>query len=54
MPPPRIERVWCSGDTLYAWLQLGSAGDWPVTTGDVAAHARVEVVVDNAPRTVIR
>ena len=55
VPTPRIERVWCSAraDTLYARLQLGHAGDWPVTTGDVAAHARVEVVVNDAPRTVV-
>lgn len=53
VPPPRIERVWCSGDTLYAWLQLGGAAEWPVGTGDVAAHARVEIVVDDATRTVV-
>jgi len=55
VPPPRIERVWCSGggDTLYAWLQLGAAAEWPVATGDVAAHARVEIVVDDATRTVV-
>jgi neutral ceramidase len=52
-PPPRIERVWCSGDTLYAWLQLGRAGEWAVKSGDVAAGARVEVVVDNPSRTVV-
>jgi hypothetical protein len=53
VPPPRIERVWCSGDTLYAWLQLGGAAEWPVASGDVAAHARVEIVVDDATRTVV-
>lgn len=53
VPPPRIERVWCSGDTLYAWLQLGAAGEWPVATGDVAAGPRVEVVVNDATRTVV-
>lgn len=53
VPPPRIERVWCSGDTLYAWLQLGGAGEWPVATGDVAARPRVEVVVNDATRTVV-
>ena len=55
VPPPRIERVWCSGggDTLYAWLQLGGAAEWPVATGDVAAQARVEVVADDAARTVV-
>jgi neutral ceramidase len=55
MPPARIERVWCSGggDTLYAWLQLGGAADWPVTSGDVAGRARVEIVVDNPARTVV-
>jgi neutral ceramidase len=52
-PAPRIERVWCSGDTLYAWLQLGGAGEWPVATGDVAAQARVEVVVNDAARSVV-
>jgi len=52
VPAPRIERVWCSADTLYAWLQLGAAGEWPVATGDLAAKARVEVVVNDAARTV--
>jgi hypothetical protein len=52
-PAPRIERVWCSGDTLYAWLQLGQAAEWPVSTGEVAARARVEVVVNDAARTVV-
>ena len=53
VPPARIERVWCSGDTLYAWLQLGGAADWPVATGDVAAGPRVEIVVDDATRMVV-
>lgn len=53
VPPPRIERLWCSGDTLYAWLQLGAAVEWPVSTGDVAARPRVEVVIDDASRTVV-
>jgi neutral ceramidase len=53
VPPPRIERVWCSGDTLYAWLQLGAAADWPVATGDVAAGPRVEVVSNDAARRVV-
>jgi neutral ceramidase len=53
VPPPRIERVWCSGDTLYAWLQLGGAAEWPVATGDVAAGPRVEVVVDDPTRAVV-
>jgi len=53
VPPPRIERIWCSGDTLYAWLQLGGAAEWPVSSGDVSAHARVEVVVDNPSRAVV-
>ena len=53
VPAPRVERVWCTGDTLYAWLQLGGAAEWPVTTGDVALRARVEVVVDDATRTVV-
>src|SRR2546423_1599369 len=53
VPAPRVERVWCSGDTLYAWLQLGGAADWPVSTGDVAVQPRVEVVVDSATRTVV-
>jgi neutral ceramidase len=52
-PAPRIERVWCSGDTLYAWLQLGRAGEWLVATGDVAAQPRVEVVVNDAARRVV-
>jgi hypothetical protein len=51
--PPRIERVWCSGDTLYAWLQLGAAGEWPVAAGDVATRPRVEVVVNDATRAVV-
>jgi neutral ceramidase len=53
VPPPRIEQVWCSGDTLYAWLQLGGAAEWPVATGDVAARPRVEVVIDDATRTLM-
>jgi len=53
VPAPRIERVWCSRDTLYAWLQLGGAAAWPVATGDVAAQARVEIVVNDAARTVV-
>ena len=53
MPAPRVERVWCTGDTLYAWLQLGGAAEWPVATGEVAAQPRVEVVVDDATRTVV-
>jgi hypothetical protein len=55
VPPPRIERVWCSGggDTLYARLQLGGAAEWPVATGDVAARPRVEVVVDDPTRAVV-
>jgi len=44
--PPRVERAWCSGDTLYARLQLGGAWAWPVDSGDVARRARVEVVVE--------
>ncbi|PYP41230.1 MAG: hypothetical protein DMD48_00845 [Gemmatimonadetes bacterium] len=53
VPAPRVERVWCTGDTLYAWLQLGGAAEWPVATGEVAAQPRVEVVVDDATRTVV-
>jgi neutral ceramidase len=53
VPPPRIQRVSCSGDTLYAWLQLGAAGEWPVSTGDVAKQARVEIAVDDATRRVV-
>ncbi|HMG17970.1 MAG TPA: neutral/alkaline non-lysosomal ceramidase N-terminal domain-containing protein, partial [Gemmatimonadales bacterium] len=53
VPPPRIERVWCSDDTLYAWLQLGGAAEWPVATGDVAAGPRVEIVVDDPTRAVV-
>jgi neutral ceramidase len=53
VPPPRLERVWCVGDTLYAWLQLGGAAEWPVATGDVATRARVEIVVNDAARTVV-
>jgi len=51
--PPRIERVWCSGDTLYARFQLGGGWAWPVDSGDVAARARVEVVVNDATRRVV-
>jgi neutral ceramidase len=50
--PPRMERVWCSGDTLYARFQLGGAWAWPVDSGDVAARARVEVVANDAGRRV--
>jgi len=53
VPAPRVERVWCTGDTLYAWLQLGGAADWPVATGDVAAGPRVEIVIDDETRTVV-
>lgn len=53
VPEARIERVRCSGDTLYAWLQLGRAWQWPVDSGDVAARARVEVVVNDAARRVV-
>ncbi len=53
VPAPRIERVWCSGDTLYAWLQIGGAAEWPVARGDVAAGPRVEVVLDDAARTAV-
>src|SRR3989454_5623987 len=51
VPPPRIERVWCSGDTLYAWLQLGGAAGWPVTTGGVPPRPRVEGVGNAVTRT---
>ena len=53
VPAPHIERVWCSGDTLYAWLQIGGAGEWPVASGDVATRPRVEVVVDDATHAVV-
>lgn len=53
VPAPRIERVWCSGDTLYAWLQLGRAGEWPVTTGNIASGPRVEVVVNDPNRAIV-
>ena len=49
----RVGRVWCSGDTLYARLQLGAAWAWPVDSGDVARGARVEVVVNDAARRVV-
>ena len=52
-PAPRIERVWCSGDTLHAWLQLGGAAEWPVASGDVAQRPRVEVVEDGPTRAVV-
>jgi len=58
-PPPgrvgegRIERMWCSGDTLHARLRLGRAWAWLVDSGDVARRARVEVVVNDAGRRVV-
>src|SRR5439155_23216413 len=52
VPAPRIERVWCSRDTLYAWLQLGGAAEWPVATGDVAGQARVGGVANDGGGTV--
>jgi len=51
--PPQIDRVWCSGDTLYARFQLGGAWAWPVDSGEVAARARVEVFVSDATRRVV-
>ena len=44
-PRSTIDTAWCSGDTLYARLALGAVRDWPVSTGDVAARPRVEIVV---------
>jgi len=50
---PRIDRIWCSGDTLFARFQLGGAWEWPVATGDVAAGPRVEVVTNDPARRVV-
>jgi neutral ceramidase len=46
VPSSRIERVWCAGDTLYADYQLGTVQDWPVSEAQLAASARVEVLLD--------
>ena len=45
--PGTIERIWCSGDTLYANYQLGSVEDWAVTGSLVAGRAQVEVRLDD-------
>lgn len=42
-----IEKIWCSGDTLYANYQLGSVEDWPVTGSLGAGRAQVEVLLDD-------
>jgi len=52
-PRSTIDTAWCSGDTLYARLELGAVRDWPVSTGDVAARPRVEIVVDDAAGSVV-
>lgn len=44
--PGRIERIWCSRDTLYADYQLGAVQDWPVSSGLYAAGPQVEVLQD--------
>ena len=46
--PGTIERIWCSGDTLYADYRLGAVQDWPAGGGAVAAGPRVEVVVEDS------
>ena len=51
-PHDTIE-TWCSGDTVYARFELGAVRDWPVSSGDVAARAWVEVVADDAARTIV-
>ncbi len=45
--PGRIERIWCSGDTLYADYQLGDVQDWPLSGALFAAGPRVEVLLDD-------
>src|ERR1041385_6494606 len=42
---PRLERAWCSHDTLYADYRLGSVQDWPAG-GPFAASPNVEVLRD--------
>jgi hypothetical protein len=49
----RIESVRCSGDTLYARASFGRAGDWAVSTGDIATRPRVAVVRDDAGRSIV-
>ena len=49
----RIEGVSCSGDTLYARASFGRAGDWAVSTGDIATRPRVAVVRDDAGRSIV-
>jgi hypothetical protein len=52
-PVPAFLKAWCSGDTLYARLRLGSVGDWAVPTGDVSPQPRVAIVGDGADRPVL-
>lgn len=42
--PGKIERVWCSRDTLYADFRLGSVQDWVVSDNRSAPRAHVEVL----------
>ena len=45
--PGRVERIWCSGDTLYADYQLGAVQDWPASGGPVPVGPLVEILVDD-------
>ncbi len=44
--PGAIERIWSSGDTLYANYQLGSVDNWTVTGSGDAGRTQVEVLLD--------
>jgi len=41
--PASVEKAWCSGDTVYASIGLGTPGDW-ITSSDVQDLPRVEVI----------
>lgn len=45
--PARIERIWCSGDTLYADYQQGAVQDWRVSGALFATRPLVEVLLDD-------
>jgi hypothetical protein len=46
--PGKVERIWCSGDTLYADFQFGAVQDWPARRGSAVEEPLAEVVVDDA------
>ena len=46
--PVRIDRIWCSGDTLYADYQLGAVQDWRVSGALVASRPLVELLLEDS------